>query len=64
MISIKLLISQFIVLLVWYLGMYPNTLLANLMEKLFGDYTKALTYTMGIQILGLVTTLLYIIWTA
>jgi len=61
---VKVLITQVAILICWLLCMYPSTPLADYMEKLFKDYGKALNITNGVQLVGIIATLICWVWTA
>lgn len=60
----KVLTMQVAFLVCWHLGMHPSTKLAYYMKKLFNDYGKALNITIGVQVIGIIATLIYLLWIA
>ena len=58
----KVLITQVAILVCWHLCMHPSTPLADYMEKVFKDYGKALNITNGVQVIGIIATLIYWLW--
>ena len=59
---VKVLITQNAILLCWHLCMHPSTPLASYMEKVFKDYGKALTITNGVQVIGIIATIICWLW--
>lgn len=61
---VKVLITQLTILVCWHLCMYPSTPLADYMRKVFKDYGKALNVTYGVQVIGIIATLICSLWIA
>ena len=60
----KVLITQVAILICWHLSMHPSTPLADYMVKVFKDYDRALIVTNGVQMIGIIVTLMCWLWIA
>lgn len=59
---LKILITQSIILLCGHFSMHPDSPIADYVEKVFGDYGKALNIINGTQCILIFVTLIFWLW--
>ena len=63
-IILKILITQMAILICSHLSMHPSSPIADFVEKIFGDYGKALDVINGSQLILIIVTLMVWLWCA
>lgn len=61
-ILLKILITQVVVLICVHISMYPDSPIADYIEKRFGDYIRGLMAITGIQLMLIVVVFLIWFW--
>ena len=61
-IMLKILITQMVILVCSHFSMHPDSPIAGYVEKVFGDYAKALNVVNGSQCILIAITLVVCLW--
>ena len=61
-IMLKILITQMVILVCSHFSMHPDSPIADYVEKVFGDYGKALNIVNGSQCILMAVTLVVWLW--
>ena len=61
-IMLKILITQMVILVCSHFSMHPDSPIADYIEKVFGDYGKALNVVNGSQCILIAITLVVCLW--